>query len=163
MQRIRKSFRFPPSLRVKVGARIMLLTNYNVITGLVNGSLGIITGITIGDRPQIIAEFVTGNGTQNLTLTPTFEVHDGIILKQFPITLAYALSIHKVQGMTLSKLIVGGLQQFWQPQLLYVALSRVKTENDIKFLPNSFNGGRYTYSQIEDLFTRPLTEFQRFT
>ena len=86
-------------------------------------------------------------------MRPGLEVHDNIKLKRFPICLAYALTIHKVQGLTLNKLIVGGVDRFWQPQLLYVALSRVRSEDHIKFLPSMINESQYySYQQMCDLF-----------
>ena len=56
--------------------------------------------------------FITRNKTSELTLQPDYEVHDGIRLKQFPICLAYALTIDKVQEMILNNLIVGGIDRF---------------------------------------------------
>ena len=47
-----------------------------------------------------------------------------IMVSQFPIVPAYALTIHKAQGMTLQQAAVDPTDTF-QPALLYVALSRV--------------------------------------
>ena len=150
---MRNSFRFQPSLKVAVDARVMLLVNLDQDQSLVNGSMGIVKEDILTPRPLLCIEFITGNTTKELTLQPDFEVHDSIRLKQFPICLAYALTIHKVQGMTLNNLVVGGIDRFWQPQLLYVALSRVRRESDIQFLPFLCSpDGYYTYDQINSLF-----------
>ena len=72
---------------------------------------------------------------------------------QFPICLAYAWTIHKVQGRTLQNVVVGNLDGFWQPELLYVAISRVRNENNILFMPSkNTDTPYYTYEQIYNLF-----------
>ena len=54
--------------------------------------------------------------------------------KQFPLRLAYAISIHKSQGMTLNKMILElGTSDFCR-DLSFVAISRVRALNDIACL-----------------------------
>ena len=54
--------------------------------------------------------------------------------KQYPLRLAYAITIHKCQGMTLSKVVIElGVSDFCQG-LSFVAISRVRALNDIAFL-----------------------------
>src|SRR5271169_1729445 len=54
--------------------------------------------------------------------------------KQFPLRLAYSITIHKSQGMTLSKVIIElGLKDFCRG-LSFVAISRARSLNDIVFL-----------------------------
>jgi len=54
--------------------------------------------------------------------------------KQFPLRLAYAISIHKSQGMTLRKVVIElGLLEFCRG-LSFVAISRAKAISDIAFL-----------------------------
>jgi ATP-dependent exoDNAse (exonuclease V) alpha subunit len=48
----------------------------------------------------------------------------------FPVTLAYATTIHKVQGATLDRAHVD-LGQIWEPGQAYVALSRVRRAKDL--------------------------------
>lgn len=47
--------------------------------------------------------------------------------KNFPVNLAYALTIHKSQGATLDKALVS-LNNLWEPGQAYVAMSRVRSE-----------------------------------
>ena len=155
---IKSSFRYSSSLRIAIDARVMLLVNLDQDAGLVNGSIGIVKDISLDPRPEIQVEFITGNTTRTLTLRPDIETHDNIRLKQFPICLAYALTIHKVQGMTLDSLVVGGIDRFWNPQLLYVAISRVRNETSVQFLPSLVDDTPYyTYEFIRDLFSRTST------
>ena len=52
---------------------------------------------------------------------------------QFPLTLAYATTIHKSQGSTLDQLWCD-LRSLWEPGQAYVAMSRLRTGNGLKIL-----------------------------
>jgi ATP-dependent exoDNAse (exonuclease V) alpha subunit len=51
----------------------------------------------------------------------------------FPLTLAYATTIHRSQGATLDELWVD-LSRLWEPGHAYVALSRLRTGDGLKLL-----------------------------
>ena len=53
--------------------------------------------------------------------------------KQFPLSLAYTVTIHKSQGLTLPLAVIDIGSKEFSSGLTYVALSRVKNLNDIKF------------------------------
>ena len=57
---------------------------------------------------------------------------------QYPLKLAYAISVHKSQGQTLDNIIVD-LTECWTENLGYVALSRTRSLRDITLLKR---GGR---------------------
>ena len=54
--------------------------------------------------------------------------------KQFPLRLAYAVSIHKSQGMTLNKTVIELGHADFCRGLSYVAISRVRAITDLAFL-----------------------------
>ena len=54
-----------------------------------------------------------------------------MIVKQFPILLAWGITIHKSQGMTLEDCVIHLPKYRYQPSLVYVALSRCKTKSGI--------------------------------
>ena len=61
-------------------------------------------------------------------------------------------------GLTLEKIIVGDLKSFWVPEQLYVAISRVRSNEAIQFL-KSFNRNTnsyepYTIEELNMLFFR---------
>ena len=53
--------------------------------------------------------------------------------KQFPLLLAWFLTVHKAQGLTLDKVIIEGVSKFFDYGQLYVALSRVRNSSDLRF------------------------------
>ncbi|KAA0158621.1 hypothetical protein FNF31_00827 [Cafeteria roenbergensis] len=108
----------PTSLRLKLGARVMLLKNVDVEAGLVNGATGRIVDFVRqpgagegapADLPRV--EFALRNSDgETHTVTRTVERSSwsselgGVPVawrEQVPLKLAWALSIHKAQGMTL--------------------------------------------------------------
>ena len=130
---------FQKNLKIKIGARVMMIFNIDTIDGMVNGELGHIIGIEqreghveyiivefddkeCGSRqrqkyPGLSAKYATKNGTPiaRQEFDYQFVSNKGYKhalkkkMKQFPLTLAWAMTCHKTQGQTIkknSKLIV---------------------------------------------------------
>lgn len=128
----------PQILNVKVGAKVMCLVNLDQDAGVVNGSVGYITDIrpVPGSDPTadptrryfIRVEFQNGIIKDIYPNEFKIEDKDTVIAKrtQFPLRLAYAISVHKSQGMTLPHVLVH-LNRCFVPGQAYVALSRAKT------------------------------------
>jgi ATP-dependent DNA helicase PIF1 len=124
-------------LQVKVGAQIMMLNN-DPEERWVNGTVGRILEINeIGDSPLIIAELTDGETVEISPFTWEifrFYVADGQLqsevigqFKQYPLMLAWAVTIHKSQGKTFDRVIIDiGKGTFAHGQT-YVALSRCTT------------------------------------
>lgn len=117
----------PTELVIKIGARVMLLWNVNTSIGLANGSVGTVTRIAeYTRRPWVMFD----NGIEQEIENQTWEIKEsGKVLAsrtQCPLRLAWAITAHKSQGMTLDKAQVHLADAFEYGQA-YVALSRVKT------------------------------------
>ncbi|MEN6294272.1 MAG: PIF1 family ATP-dependent DNA helicase [Methanobacterium sp.] len=125
MDRLDKEVLAPKELVLKEEARVILLKNISFECGLVNGSMGTIT--SLGTR-TISIDF--DNGESVSIEKDKFEIHDGedvvATREQFPLKLAYGLTIHKSQGMTLDKVCVD-LKRVFADGQMYVGLSRCKT------------------------------------
>ena len=117
----------PVKLTIKVGAQVMLVKNTED-TDLVNGTVGRVVSINSGGWP--VVDFLSSNKTwrRGITIGPekfTME-KDSIIFAsrvQVPLVLAYAMSIHKSQGQTLTVARVD-LGKVFEMGQAYVALSR---------------------------------------
>ena len=115
----------PGTLTLKIGARVMLLQNIDVERGLVNGSCG-----TVIDLDNFLIEVKFDNGIRHIFEKNTFELEYNGFPKtkrtQYPLMLAWAVSIHKSQGCTFDNVFIDFKRIFTFGQA-YVALSRVKT------------------------------------
>ncbi|KAK3909722.1 ATP-dependent DNA helicase, partial [Frankliniella fusca] len=103
--------------------------------GLVNGARLIVTAIS----PLLI--HCRKPGTQEVILLSrvpfTFRVGRGgmeVVRRQFPIRVAYAITVNKSQGQTLDKAGIDLRADVFQHGQLYVALGRVRTRDDLMVL-----------------------------
>ena len=114
-------------LELAVGARVMLRRNINTKDGLVNGSIGSVTAITphcVTVKFDHIPEpYPVQRVKSKFMLMKTFYVYR----KQFPLILAYAVTIHKCQGLSLDSAIIDLSSKVFSPGMAYVALSRVRS------------------------------------
>ncbi|WP_417903985.1 ATP-dependent RecD-like DNA helicase [Campylobacter sp. LH-2024] len=128
-------------LKVKIGARIIFCIN-NWDKNYYNGEQGVIEDI-IYDEDKIYISIVKNNGI-NIMLEPyvffmeEIEQNNGELIvntlasvSQFPIKLAYAITIHKSQGMSIEKLVCD-IDHIFENGQLYVALSRAINPNTLK-------------------------------
>ncbi|RSX58803.1 PIF1 family DEAD/DEAH box helicase [Bifidobacterium samirii] len=127
VDRLKKNMLAPEHLVLKTGATVMALRN-DADRQYVNGSLGTVRGFTAeakGGWP--IVEFENGN---IVTMKPaSWEMTDGetvlASVSQVPLRCAWAITIHKSQGMTLERAVMD-LRRTFAPGMGYVALSRVE-------------------------------------
>lgn len=129
----------PGELRLKIGCPIILLRNLSPSNGLCNGTRAIVTRIS----SRVLEVRIIGGGHDGntaliprISLTPTSitDVSFRIRRRQFPVRLAFAMSINKAQGQSVK--IVGldmRLPVFSHGQL-YVALSRATSRDKVRIL-----------------------------
>ncbi|KAK7878888.1 hypothetical protein WMY93_034234, partial [Mugilogobius chulae] len=137
----------PRELPLGVSARVMLCKNIDVEDGLVNGVCGTVTHISdieINGLPEAVYVEFDGVrvGTQRRKKYPSTSAalrkstriepeeeranSKGVKRRQFPLTLAWAVTVHKVQGLTVDNAVVS-LNKMFAAGQAYVALSRVTT------------------------------------
>lgn len=124
-----KNSRVPRKLYLCKEAQVMLTQNLSVKDGLTNGSKGIVVGFE-EKRPVILFD----NGMK-IILKPTtsfakYSQSITIIRKQFPIILAWAITTHKSQGMTI-KAICADLGNCFTEGQFYTCLSRGESLNSV--------------------------------
>jgi len=123
---LKKYSRVPEELYIKEGARVILLNNIDPEAGLVNGTTGTVR--------EILNDDVTVSFDNGMVIMLTYDKVDSIIedreeiafRKQIPLKLAWAITIHKSQGMTLKNVCIDGSKIFECGQA-YVAFSRVES------------------------------------
>lgn len=126
VEALQKSCLAPDVLTLKVGAFVMFVKNSQE-KKYVNGTLGMVVDFEKGSDYPIVR---TKDGRMIIAAPETWELRDGdkkiASITQVPLRLAWAITVHKSQGMTLDAAHVD-LSDAFVPGMGYVALSRVKT------------------------------------
>lgn len=113
-------------IKLRIGAIVMCIANLNMDgeTPIVNGSQGIITEF-IDNYPKVLFD----NGV-SLIICPHIwnsEKIPGIAIKQLPLIYAWAITIHKSQGLSLDRASIDIGEGIFECGQTYVALSRIKS------------------------------------
>ncbi len=119
----------PDTLDLKLDAQVVLLRNLDIAGGLVNGSRGVVVGFS-GDEQQPVVRFACGTTMTivRATWTKKNDMERTVATRvQLPLALAWALTVHKAQGMSLDRVRVDLSGSFAPPGAAYVALSRCRT------------------------------------
>lgn len=135
-------FNLPTKIQVKIGAKIMYLVN-SKDNDLVNGTLGTfvshgglhyirVNGIdhALSEVEFTKKEYVLNDNKTDLELKVVGSI------KQYPFKLAYALSIHKSQGLTFDEVTIDLTRPCFAPGQFYVAVSRVTGPSGLRIITN---------------------------
>lgn len=133
IKRLKNTMLAPELLTLKVGATVMALRN-DTNQQYVNGSLGTVVDFVAnrdGDEYPMVR---FDNGHIVVMQPAAWEMMDGetvlASVKQVPLRCAWAITIHKSQGMTLDRARMD-LRRTFAPGMGYVALSRVESMNGL--------------------------------
>jgi DNA replication protein DnaC len=152
-------------ITMKEGARVMLTTNIDIADRLINGQMGTVIRIAVNEnnnRPTtIFVKFddekagnisinkATNSFTRQNRLVPIVPLLVRIKVRpgkpsspeiqriQFPISLAWACTVHKVQGLTVSNIVISfdlHRQRSFNYGQIYVAISRATTLEGLHIL-----------------------------
>ncbi|XP_077981577.1 ATP-dependent DNA helicase PIF1-like [Glandiceps talaboti] len=111
---------------IKKGAQVMLTKNLDVSRGLVNGARGVVIGFAKGEKGLPIIRFL--NGLEETICPEKWPIKLGgvfLMRRQLPLQLAWAISIHKSQGLSLD-CVEMSLSRVFESGQAYVALSRAR-------------------------------------
>jgi ATP-dependent DNA helicase PIF1 len=115
-----------PELRLKKGTRVMCMHNIAVDQGICNGAQGVVVDFT---APEMVPVVMFSNG-KKMAIEPIWsqsEDYPCIGVAQIPLCLAWALTIHKIQGSTLTMAEMDLGDSVFEYGQTYVALSRIRS------------------------------------
>jgi hypothetical protein len=138
-----KSYPTELELEFKVGAKVMFLKNDKEMPRrYFNGKIGEITnfingGIFVkcpGEEPICVVPEIWENISYT-TAPDTKQITESVLgtFEQYPLRLAWAITIHKSQGLTFDKAVIDAGQAF-TPGQVYVALSRCRSLDGLALL-----------------------------
>jgi len=130
---LKKSCLAPERLRLKVGTEVMFIKNATS-GAYVNGTRGVVTGFDKEQGWPLVKTF----DNDLITANPEDWQYEenGVVratITQVPLRLAWAITIHKSQGMTIDAAEID-LGDAFEPGMGYVALSRVRRLNGLKLM-----------------------------
>jgi len=137
-------FNLEAEIKVKDGCKIMYLTN-SKNNNLINGTLGIFRQRDTDegqkyfievDGIQYVMEIIEATKKEYVLNQEEnkLELRDIGSIKQYPFKLAYALTIHKSQGLTFEQATLDLTVPCFAEGQLYVALSRLKTPEGLRII-----------------------------
>jgi ATP-dependent exoDNAse (exonuclease V) alpha subunit len=139
----KKNLPVPSELVLKVGAVILFCTNK--WGSYYNGERGVVLEI---DKDEVIVKKSDGKVvkvkkaqytlSESIALNNEIEEKPLVTLEQFPIKLAYAITIHKSQGMSIDSLVCN-IDNIFEKSQFYVAISRAKNPKNL-LLEYSYQG-----------------------
>ena len=173
-------------IHIKEGARVMLTTNICIADRLINGQMGTVVRLHVNETgvPTLVyikfddanagKDLINSKGSQfsrennvvpiepvlaKIKIRPGKASSPEIQRVQFPVTLTWACTVHKVQGLTLENVVLSTelvRQRSFNYGQIYVALSRATSLN-----------GLFILGQVESkhIKTNPkvLSEYQRLS
>ncbi len=124
----------PEALALKKGAFVMFVRN-NFEQGFINGTLGVVDGFTDDGFPVV----ETKDGKRIKVFPEKWRVIEEeeeevkAEIRQLPLRLAWAITVHKSQGMTIDACEID-LRKSFEPGMGYVALSRAPSLKSIRLM-----------------------------
>lgn len=119
----------PEAIELCIGAQVVVITNIDQEKGIVNGTRGIITEV----KPKSVTiKRVNGKLYEVQYCKSVNAENSAMALSYMPLKLAYALTIHKSQGMSLDAVEIDIGPKIFAKGQAYTAISRARNLNSIK-------------------------------
>lgn len=142
---IKESTLTEENLVLKKGAYVMCIANLDLGLGIANGTTGIVVDFTPEKLPVVQFDkhkIVIGKKEWKSENVP------GISVFQIPLILAWGITIHKAQGLTLDKAIVDIGKDLFEAGQMYVALSRIKSLEGVYLKEFNINNLKINYKVL---------------
>jgi len=138
-------------LTLKVGAQVMCIVNLDLVSDLpiVNGSQGVVVGFDESRWP--IVEFTNGLRKNVKPHLWQSDYMPNVGVKQLPLIHAWAITIHKAQGASLTCAEIDAGSNIFECGQTYVALSRVQSLDGLYLA--AFDPARVTVnSKVQEFY-----------
>lgn len=129
VESLKTNLNCPSPLNLKKGASVMCTFNVDLESGVCNGSIGVIIEFRTNPTSAIpipVVKFSNGYIREMPIQYWHSEEFPTIAIGQLPLCLAWAITIHKIQGATLTMAEMDIGQSIFEYGQTYVALSRVQ-------------------------------------
>jgi len=156
-------------LKLKKGAQVMFVKN-DKLERWVNGTLGIVSEVADGKIMVDIEGFVVSVEREVWEIIEyeydpiDKKLNQKVVgsFKQYPLSLAWALTIHKAQGLTLERALIDLEHRAFAEGQVYVALSRVRDFSGL-FLEREIESSDIKISQDAlRFYTKKFPKIKRF-
>jgi ATP-dependent DNA helicase PIF1 len=127
-QKYAKMSKIEDNLKLCTGAQVILTWNLDIERGLVNGARGIVEEVF---DTRVRVKFVSGL-VENIIFNEFSIPEDNIKISYMPLRLAWAITIHGSQGMTLDAIEIDIGDSIFLVGQAYTALSRAKNLDSIR-------------------------------
>ena len=155
----------PEFLRLKVGAQVIFCRNYPQ-AGYMNGTIGKVSKldeehiyVTLENGYEINVSKVNWENIQGKYNSETHKMESEVVgsFTQFPVKLAWAITIHKSQGMTFDKMHFDLTRGTFQAGQAYVAISRLRSLEGLT-LSNPIRPHHVTQNQEVRVFANSFND-----
>lgn len=126
-----KSVKIPESVDLCIGAQVLVTWNLPNGSSIVNGTRGVIVAF---DSTGVRVKLTDGTETVVEPITVVCEDNDKVTATFMPLRLAYAISIHKSQGMTLDAIEIDLGDSIFEYGQAYTALSRARNLESVRII-----------------------------
>ena len=131
----RKDFPVPDKLRLKVGAQVIFCRN-DYMHGCANGTIAKVVALTeksikvkLENGSEFEVDKVTWESKERVYNRESRKIESKVVgaYSQYPLKLAWAITIHKSQGMTFDRMHLDLTRGTFAPGQAYVAISRMRS------------------------------------
>jgi ATP-dependent DNA helicase PIF1 len=124
-----KASNVPEQVTVSIGAQVMITYNYLPGAGLVNGTRGVVTAL---DQTTVTIRLLDGREETIPYVKIEQDDDPDVGLDFMPLKLAWAVTIHKSQGMTLDAIEIDIGSNIFTVGQAYTALSRARNLKSVR-------------------------------
>ena len=152
IQQLQNNASYVDELLLKIGTIVMCTVNLDMDNGICNGSQGIITEFMYNNKGTFpIVKFANGQIRVMHYHFVQSDEYPCVAIGQIPLCLAWALTIHKIQGATLNMANIDIGKDIFECGQTYVALSRVQSLDGLYL--SAYNPSRIrTNIKVEEFY-----------